>query len=150
MFLNGPYRLSRRKVLPEIKTQIFQDHFISATEMLVALLNVCNVETDDDSSVGSPVHNDSLDEEALEAQKARREVIRNKIRAVGKVRIGSTLEACVEALLIILWIINLQMARVFSVLREESETVVRLKGLTNGKLPTGQLAVVYEQMNTVF
>lgn len=86
-----------------------------ATEMLVALLNVCAVETDDDSSVGSPVHNETLDEEALEAQKARREVIRNKIRAVGK------------------------MARVFSVLREESETVVRLKGLTNGKLPTGCL-----------
>jgi len=86
-----------------------------ATEMLVALLNVCSVETDDDSSVGSPVRNESLDEEALEAQKARREVIRNKVRAVGK------------------------MARVFSVLREESETVVRLKGLTNGKLPTGCL-----------
>ncbi|CAG5091541.1 Oidioi.mRNA.OKI2018_I69.PAR.g13116.t1.cds [Oikopleura dioica] len=84
-----------------------------ATEMLVALLNVCTVDTDDDSSIGSPVPAD--DQEALEAQKARREVIRNKIRAVGK------------------------MARVFSVLREESETVVRLKGLTNGKLPTGCL-----------
>lgn len=51
--------------------------------MLVALLNVCTVDTDDDSSVGSPVPAD--DQEALEAQKARREVIRNKIRAVGKV-----------------------------------------------------------------
>ena len=61
--------------------------------MLVALLNVCAVETDDDSSVGSPVHNESLDEEALEAQKARREVIRNKIRAVGKVRTATTVDA---------------------------------------------------------
>merc|ERR1719276_723912 len=88
-----------------------------ATEMLVALLNVCAVETDDDSSVGSPVHNESLDEEALEAQKACREVIRNKIRAIGK------------------------MARVFSVLREESEQVLQLKGLTpTGALPLGALS----------
>ncbi|XP_003382488.1 PREDICTED: serine/threonine-protein phosphatase 2B catalytic subunit alpha isoform-like [Amphimedon queenslandica] len=84
------------------------------TEMLVNVLNLRGGEEDDDMDLeeeeSGPIPESS-------SMALRKEVIKNKIRAVGK------------------------MARVFSVLRQEHETVLALKGLTpSGQLPAGVLS----------
>ncbi|XP_065827949.1 serine/threonine-protein phosphatase 2B catalytic subunit 3-like isoform X2 [Oscarella lobularis] len=89
------------------------------TEMLVNILNICTAEEleeeeeEDEESAGASAGGSGPS--SLTPQ--RREVIRSKVRAIGR------------------------MARVFTVLRENSETVVKLKGLTpSGSLPVGTLA----------
>jgi serine/threonine-protein phosphatase 2B catalytic subunit len=87
------------------------------TDMLLAILNICSkeelAEEDTKPAVTEPKAQ-VTPEEAAE----RRQIIKNKILAIGK------------------------MSRVFSVLREESERVMELKSISpSGKLPVGTLAL---------
>ncbi|CAJ0913426.1 18908_t:CDS:10 [Entrophospora sp. SA101] len=95
------------------------------TDMLLVILNICSKEElDDEDLISEPRTPEQQQPVATTAAAAaadtteRRQVIKNKILAVGK------------------------MARVFSVLREESERVMELKTVTGtGKLPYGTLAL---------
>ncbi|GBC00528.1 hypothetical protein RclHR1_03890013 [Rhizophagus clarus] len=85
------------------------------TDMLLVILNICSKEElEDDELLSSGTKSPETPTDGSE----RRQVIKNKILAIGK------------------------MARVFSVLREESERVMELKNVTGtGKLPYGTLAL---------
>lgn len=88
--------------------------------MLLALLNICSQEelagTPEQKAMESSVV--VMPENADMTPEQRRQIIRNKIMAIGKI------------------------SRTFSVLRENSELVMELKNLSgDGKLPTGTLGL---------
>ncbi|CAI2166390.1 13754_t:CDS:10 [Funneliformis geosporum] len=87
------------------------------TDMLLVILNICSKEELADDELLSEPKSPETSTATTESSE-RRQVIKNKILAVGK------------------------MARVFSVLREESERVMELKNVTGtGRLPYGTLAL---------
>jgi serine/threonine-protein phosphatase 2B catalytic subunit len=89
--------------------------------MLLALLNICSQEELSESVVDQEVSSPVVvipDSAAEMTSEQRRQIIKNKILAIGKI------------------------SRTFSVLRENSELVMELKNLSStGKLPTGTLGL---------
>lgn len=84
------------------------------TDMLIALLNICTKEELEDDALfeANTNRNPEGSEDDLDA---RRDVLKNKILAIGR------------------------LSRMFQVLRQESESVNELKAQTGGRLPTGTL-----------
>ncbi|CAG8487403.1 10119_t:CDS:10 [Ambispora gerdemannii] len=94
--------------------------FVGEKNMLLVIMSICSKEELEDDELEDSVEDDGprSPEPSLTDGAERRQVIKNKILAVGK------------------------MARVFSVLREESERVMELRNVTGtGKLPYGTLAL---------
>ncbi|KAL7419327.1 3',5'-cyclic-nucleotide phosphodiesterase (PDEase) (3':5'-CNP) [Cryptotrichosporon argae] len=89
------------------------------TDMLIAILNCCTKEELEEEEEETPMITPETPEAETEIEEGaeRRQVIKNKILAVGR------------------------MSRVFSLLREESERVSELKSISGtGALPAGMLA----------
>lgn len=98
--------------------------------MLLAILNICSKEEllSDDEDTPMPnrdIKSIKSKSESNEEAEQRKMIIKNKILAIGKI------------------------SRVYSVLRENSESITELKSLSpSGKLPLGTLALGAEGIKT--
>ena len=95
-------------------------HFVieKVTEMLYNVLKYEGCESDEDETkeLSSESVKDKLSEEAIASHKLRINAMKNKIRSIGK------------------------MASIFKTLRQEHESITKLKGLCPGyKIPSGTL-----------
>ena len=82
--------------------------------MLISMLNICSKEELEEEVKPTPIP--GVDMVTPEEREARRQIIKNKILAIGR------------------------LSRVFSVLREESESVSELRRISgNARLPVGTL-----------
>lgn len=110
MYLIGVYHSLEKKVLEENKTFSIETKGNTVTIMLLSILNICSQEELSESEQKA----DKVDD----AAEQRRQIIRNKIIAIGK------------------------LSRTFSLLRENSELITELKTMSNtSRLPTGALGL---------